>query len=390
MSAKFHQHKVLMKGNVNRKATGLGFPGIRPWSKRYFVLNQKFLGMFRSREAYENEDIPADVWRCIAIKEVEYLPDKKLGGRFNVVIMDDLEQELLELNASEVTTAKRWLRKLKQAAQEALKAKKAHDRALLGGRPEHNVQPAIPFAGDAVVVEEEEEKDERASIPQLPYDWGLGEAEDSMNDTKLPSCDESSDPATHTDHRPNEPIGGVLPLKWDAKSVANFVRNLGKEPCWETYANMCLEKNVDGAALAAMNIDRLQAFGFKIFHANLVRMRFKEEEQDYTVVTLDPVDELLQGAGLLQYSDLFRGEEYILSDFQHLTAPVIELLIPNQDDAKKLVDYLTEQVQAFNVLTPCYQEREIYKKEATALADEFKAAEVELGRLNGRLAALLA
>src|SRR5690242_12382642 len=79
-----------------------GVAGMRMWQKRFFVLTNKVLKYFKEREDTE----PIGTIPLMHIVKCEYLPDKKIGCRFDLTMKN---RRVYALDAESQQQAKEWL-----------------------------------------------------------------------------------------------------------------------------------------------------------------------------------------------------------------------------------------------------------------------------------------
>lgn len=71
--------EVVIEGILQKKTPG-GLKGFKPWQKRYFVVTTKAITYHKTKGDEPKGRIP-----ILEIKKVEYLPDKQMGARFDII-----------------------------------------------------------------------------------------------------------------------------------------------------------------------------------------------------------------------------------------------------------------------------------------------------------------
>lgn len=73
------QGEVVIEGILQKKTPG-GIRGFKPWQKRYFLVTTKAISYHKAKGEEPKGFIP-----ILEIKKVEYLPEKRMGARFDIV-----------------------------------------------------------------------------------------------------------------------------------------------------------------------------------------------------------------------------------------------------------------------------------------------------------------
>lgn len=71
--------ETVIEGILYKKTPG-GIKGFKPWQKRYFLVTTKAISYHKAKG-----DDPKGVLPILEVKKVEYLPEKRMGARFDII-----------------------------------------------------------------------------------------------------------------------------------------------------------------------------------------------------------------------------------------------------------------------------------------------------------------
>lgn len=352
--------RPVMRGSLLLKDRSVGFRGIRPWLKRFFVLSVKYIGVYKRESDVKKGISPINVWPCQDVLKVEYFPDKRLGCRFNISLKEDLEIQVLELDGPNIKEARRWVRKVKLCKEMAIAVLQEDNKLTHNQQNKQNSRKEeIAKRARQKKVDDDEEirrnndEPEPEEIPSLPLDFGLTRLSENNVPESISNClmvDAPPPPPTNDDE------GGV--------GVGIGSDSDEEEP----------NAMDEGVAATAAPAPPAAPPAFKRAESDIRFMKCMQ-------LRTDPILDALMILDMQRFHTNFVQEEYLFEDLVHISDEELLALVPEAVPRSIFGAYLMGQGRVA-------KQPDGYGKEAKALKASITALQDRLSEVANKFAAI--